>query len=185
MNYSAYTQLFREILTAQHPPAPYDNPDYFNYTKLNESRMKRWMKTMVIEEELKQLLEHLRVKQHWIIITEPWCGDASHIVPFLVRMTELSDTVTYELQLRDTEPFLINDYLTNGGKAIPKLISRDQQGNDLFVWGPRPSGAQQLMNRLKEEAADFERIKLELQNWYNNDKGNEIQSELKELLKSV
>lgn len=93
--------------------------------------------------------------------------------------------ITYDLQLRDSEPFLIEDYLTNGGKAIPKLISRDENGNDLFVWGPRPAGAQELMNRLKEENAEFETIKIELQNWYNHDKGKQIQSELKELLMSI
>lgn len=183
MKYSEYTQLFEQILTSENPPAPYDNPDYFNYTKLNESRMKRWVKTMKIDEELTSVLEAVQVKQHWIIITEPWCGDASHIVPFLIRFSEQSDKITYELQLRDTEPFLIDDYLTNGGKAIPKLISRDEYGNDLFIWGPRPEGAQSLMNRLKEENADFEKIKVELQNWYNNDKGAQIQRELKELLK--
>ncbi|MBC9813616.1 thioredoxin family protein [Crocinitomicaceae bacterium CZZ-1] len=182
MNYTEYTLLFEQILTAEAPAAPYDNPDYFNYTKLNESRMKRWTKTMVLEDELIQLLEKLSVRQHWIIITEPWCGDASHIVPFLVRMAELSPAITYELQLRDTAPFLIDSYLTNGGKAIPKLVSRDENGTDLFTWGPRPAGAQSLMNRLKEENAEFERIKIELQNWYNANKGKEIQEELKKML---
>lgn len=183
MKYNEYKQLFEQILTSESPAAPYDNPDYFNYTKLNESRMKRWEKTMSLDEELIQLLEKLQIKQHWIIITEPWCGDASHIVPFLVRFSELSSNITYELQLRDSEPFLIDEYLTNGGKAIPKLISRDENGNDLYVWGPRPVGAQTVMNQLKEQNADFETIKLELQNWYNADKGKQIQQELKELLK--
>ena len=182
MNYIEYTRLFEQILTTETPAAPYDNPDYFNYTKLNESRMKRWTKTMVLDDELVQLLEKLSVKQHWIIITEPWCGDASHIVPFLVRMAELSPAITYELQLRDTAPFLIDSYLTNGGKAIPKLVSRDATGTDLFTWGPRPAGAQELMNNLKAENAEFERIKIELQNWYNADKGKEIQEELKKVL---
>lgn len=185
MQYFEYLQLFDIILKNPNPPAPYDHPDYFNYTKLNESRMKRWLKTMELDKDLEQALKTVAVKQHWIVITEPWCGDASHIVPFLVRFVEQSPLISYELQLRDSEPFLIDNYLTSGGKAIPKLISRDESGNDLFVWGPRPSGAQDLMNRLKKENADFERIKIELQNWYNKDKGKEIQQELKEILKSV
>lgn len=185
MQYSEYVRLFGEILNSNNPSPPYNDPDYFNYTKLNESRMKRWVKTMELDNDLVGLLEGMTTSQHWIIITEPWCGDASHIVPFLVRTAGLSSIITYELQLRDSEPFLINSYLTNGGKAIPKLISRDENGNDLFTWGPRPAGAQDLMNRLKEENADFERIKVELQNWYNQDKGKEIQNELKTLLKKM
>lgn len=184
MKYDEYIQLFEEILTSSAPQAPYDEPDYFNYAKLNASRLKRWNKTMELDAELIQLVKNSK-KQHWIIITEPWCGDASHIVPFLVRIAENTDTISYELQLRDSAPFLIDNYLTNGGKAIPKLISRDENGLDLFIWGPRPAGAQEMMMQLKKEAAEFEKIKLELQNWYNQDKGKEIQNELKEILKSL
>lgn len=90
MKYNEYKQLFAQILNSEAPAAPYDNPDYFNYTKLNESRMKRWTKTMALNDDLKTVLENNQTKQHWIIITEPWCGDASHIVPFLVKMVELS-----------------------------------------------------------------------------------------------
>lgn len=182
MNYTEYLQLFKQILSSDNPQSPYDSPDFLNYTKLNDSRVKRWNKTMVIQDDFKQLLQKLKKKQHWIIITEPWCGDASHIVPFLVKFSELSTAISYELQLRDSEPFLIENYLTNGGKSIPKLISRDEDANDLFVWGPRPKGAQDLMNQLKNENAEFEKVKVELQNWYNHDKGVQIQNELKELI---
>lgn len=184
MNYSEYTQMIDEIVTSSQPQAPYDDPEYYNYTKLNDSRMKRWVKTMEIDSELLQLAKNAP-KQHWIIITEPWCGDAAHILPFLVRIADNSEgAITYELQLRDTAPFLINDYLTNGGKAIPKLISRDEHGKDLFVWGPRPAGAQQVMTQLKNDNWELENIKIELQNWYNNDKGKEVQNEVKVILKT-
>lgn len=177
-----YLALFDQILRGGVPVAPYDDPEYFNYTKLNESRFKRWLKTMELDSDLIKLLERIEEKQHWIIITEPWCGDASHVVPFLIRMAEIAPKISYELQLRDAEPFLIDSYLTNGGKAIPKIISRNESGEDVFVWGPRPAGAQALMNRLKQEEAPFETIKVELQNWYNADKGTEIKNELKAIL---
>lgn len=184
MKYNAYTQLFNEILNVSNPRAPYNDSEYFNYTKLNESRMKRWTKTMELDSELIQLVKNAP-QQHWVIITEPWCGDAAHIVPFLVRIAESSDgVISYELQLRDSAPFLIDSYLTNGAKAIPKLISRDEHGKDLFVWGPRPAGAQQVMTQLKNDNWELENIKIELQNWYNNDKGKEVQNELKVILKT-
>ena len=93
--------------------------------------------------------------------------------------------VTYELQLRDAEPFLINSYLTNGGKSIPKLIARNEDGTDLFTWGPRPAAAQALMDRLKKEGADFETIKTGLQNWYNADKGRSLQGELLQAVSAI
>jgi len=185
MNYQEYTELFEQILSAQSPNPPYDNQDYLNYTKLNRSRMHRWMKTAVIEEPLLEELKKISTPQHWIIISEHWCGDAAHIVPWLIKMTELTEKITYEIQLRDNEPFLINSYLTNGGKSIPKLIVRNELNEDIFVWGPRPQGAKQLMEQLNEQKADFETVKVELQNWYNNDKGIQIQQEIKHHLMNL
>ena len=178
MNYSEYTALFEEIIKSERPQPPYDNPDYLEYTRLNFSRMTRWNKTLQLNEELVNRLKGLDRRQHWIIIVEPWCGDVAHSLPFLVRLAEQSPMVSYELQLRDSEPFLINSYLTRGTKSIPKLIVRDEEGRDLFTWGARPEKAQQLMNELKAANTDWETTKVELQNWYNNDRGTSLQREL-------
>lgn len=178
MNYISYKELFDEILNNPNPAAPYKDAMYLDYTKLNRSRMKRWDKQLSLDEDLVSHLKKIKSPQYWIIISEPWCGDAAHIVPFLIRMTEQNEYLTYDIQLRDTEPFLIESYLTNNAKSIPKLIVRDEKGNDLFVWGPRPMQAQELMDNMKAVNADFETSKIALQNWYNEDKGISLNSEL-------
>lgn len=183
MNFETYHQLFDTILNDPQPSAPYDNPDYFNYTKLNASRSRRWLKTGVLSDELKTILHAISRPQHWIIITEPWCGDASHCVPFLHKMTQENPLIRVDYELRDQEPFRINEYLTNGGKSIPKLIIRDEAGNDLATWGPRPEGCQELYDRLKQENADLETLKIGLQQWYNENEGRELQEEIAALLK--
>jgi hypothetical protein len=178
MTYEAYQQLFDYILSKRHCEHPYDDEHYMNYTRLNQARMKRWDKHLELSEELIQGVKSLRTKQHWIIITEPWCGDAAHILPFLMRLVQHNLLITYELQLRDSPPFLIQSYLTNGSKSIPKLIVRDEKGNDIFTWGPRPKGAQELFYELRAQKADAESSKIALQNWYNNDKGISLCKEL-------
>lgn len=185
MNFSTYTQYFQDILSADKPNAPYDNPDYLNYTKLNWSRMNRWLKHGELLPEVKETINEVTSKQQWIIITEPWCGDAAHVVPFLQMISELNPLIEVTYELRDSEPFRINDYLTNGGKSIPKLIIRDEDGNDLATWGPRPVEAQQLNYRLKEENASGEEIKTTLQKWYNDDHGVAIQQEVIALVKQT
>jgi hypothetical protein len=137
---------------------------------------------MELEPDLVDALNDIEGPQHWIIISEPWCGDAAHCMPFLVAIAEKSPKVTYEIQLRDSEPHLINDYLTNGGKSIPKLVARDHDGKDLFTWGPRPSAAQEVFNKMKAENAIYDEITLKLQAWYNADKGQAIQQELLNLV---
>lgn len=178
MNFQQYQTLFQEILSNPDPIAPYDNADYLDYTKLNWSRQQRWLKTGVLDPVLSKAIADIKKPQQWIVITEPWCGDAAHTVPFIHMLTELNPLITASYQLRDAEPFLIEQYLTNGGKAIPKLIIRDEAGNDLVNWGPRPAACQEVYSMLTAEKADFERVKTELQKWYNQDKGVSFQQEL-------
>jgi hypothetical protein len=182
MTFNEYLATFESILSSTHPAAPYDQPDYFNYAKLNWSRMNRWLKQALPSEDIIETLAGIKEPQHWIVITEPWCGDAAHIIPFINMIAELNPLITIDYQLRDAEPFLINEHLTNGGKAIPKLVIRDATGHDIASWGPRPVDCQVLYIKLKAEHADFETMKTELQKWYNADRGIQIQEELNRLL---
>lgn len=184
MTYEEYTHYFDEILNTEHPIAPYDNPDFLNYAKLNHSRSNRWMKHGVLIDDAVRAVKELIEDQHWILITEPWCGDAAHSVPFIVKLAQLSSHIKLDIQLRDSGSE-IDSYLTNGGKAIPKLIIRNEKNEDREVWGPRPTECQELFNQLKEENKSFEEQKVALQNWYNNDKGISIQKELAKLINQV
>lgn len=186
MTFSEYLDYFERIITtpqeAQLPP--YDNAMYYDYTRLNWSRTNRWLKTAKLSDELVAAVLAIGSPQHWLIITEPWCGDAAHNVPLLHLAAAHNPLITVFYELRDSEPFSINSYLTNGGKSIPKLVIRDAEGKDLATWGPRPARCQQLYNILTAEKADFERVKTELQNWYNADKGAALMKELGDVLRS-
>lgn len=182
MNFQTYLEQFEQILNSPNPQAPYDNPDYFNYTKLNWSRMNRWLKKGEILPQVKEKIQSIQERQEWIVITEPWCGDASHIVPFIHMMAELNPLIHVDYELRDAEPFRINDYLTNGGKAIPKLIIKNADGKELATWGPRPADCQTLYKEMHDNKVPIEEVKIRLQNWYNEHQGVEIQEEITALL---
>lgn len=181
MTFEAYIEHFEDILNSKNPLAPYDNQDYLDYTKLNWSRMNRWLKNGIINTELKSKIEGISENQSWILITEPWCGDAAHSVPFIKMISDLNPKIKLDIQLRDTDSE-IDSYLTNGGKSIPKLIIRNEAGKDLAIWGPRPEKCQVVFQELKEKNADFDELKIALQNWYNENKGVDIQLELFNLL---
>lgn len=181
MNFQEYAALFDNILNAEKPTPPYDNADYFQYTKMNRSRMNRWLKQNPLTEETKAVIASISQKQQWIVITEPWCGDAAHIVPILYLMSGENDHISFSLQLRDSGSE-IEQYLTGGTRSIPILIVRDANGNDLFHWGPRPAAAKKVYEALKEKKADFEETKIALQQVYNSDKSTGIQQEVCTLL---
>lgn len=178
MNFQEYLSYFEAVLSNPEKYPAYMDPEYFNYTKLNWSRTNRWLKRFELNEDLKEKIVALDEPQKWILITEPWCGDAAHSVPQIVQIAALNPLLELEIQLRDEEPFLIDQYLTNGGKSIPKLIIRNVDGDDVFVWGPRPDALQQLFLELKDEGKTFADIKEVIQKWYNEDKGVALQKEL-------
>ncbi len=182
MTFEFYLQQFEDILNHPENHPTYQDEEYFQYTKMNWSRMGRWLKRFELSVDFQQFIAGVSQKQQWIIVTEPWCGDAAHSVPMLVKMAAQNPNITVDIQLRDSAPFLIDSYLTNGGKSIPILVVRDEEGRDIAVWGPRPKACQQLFLRLKEAGKDFSEIKEEIQKWYNADKGGEIQKEIQSLL---
>lgn len=183
MDFQAYLQKFDDILNTPTPVAPYDDPAFFEYTKLNRARLNRWLKQGKVDENIYSVIKQISKPQSWISITEPWCGDAAHIVPIIDMLAKINPLITVDYELRDSPPFRIENYLTNGSKSIPILIVKDENGIDLFHWGPRPKAANNLYNDLKERGTDLEEIKIALQNWYNIDKGQSLQNELLLLLK--
>lgn len=182
MQFEEYKSYFQDILQKPQQYDGYQDEEILMYTKLNWSRMNRWLKKFEPSDQAISFINAISEKQCWILITEPWCGDAAHSVPMIYQLIKNNPSITLDIQLRDSEPHTIENYLTNGGKSIPKLIIRNENGEDLAVWGPRPQGCTDLFVMMKDKGAEFEEIKEEIQKWYNHDKGVELQKELVSLL---
>ena len=166
----------------EHPGYSNYPQDYQPYIPLNKSRFLRIVKQGVIYQELTEVIRSINEKQDWIIITEPWCGDAAQIVPYLFKMAEQNPLINVEVQLRDSNSE-IDSYLSHGKMSIPKLIVRNQEGIDLFIWGPRPQQLEAIYLELKNKNENLDDMKTILQKWYNEDKGRGIQNEIMELIK--
>ncbi|MCC6383523.1 MAG: thioredoxin family protein [Bacteroidia bacterium] len=187
MTFQQYKAYFEKLLdkNAVNPSAPYDDPDYLEYTQLNWSRMNRWIKTGKLTDETKSALKAISQPQQWIVITEPWCGDAAHNVPFIELMSRENSLIRVSYELRDSEPFRIEQYLTNGTKSIPKLVIFDSENKEFASWGPRPEGCAAVYAEMKAQGTSPDSIKLEIQKWYNADKGISIQKEVTQLLQVI
>lgn len=88
--------------------------------------------------------EHLKI----LAITEDWCGDAMMVNPILRKIAEASD-IEVRCVSRDDNPELMDRYLTNGGKSIPKYIFLDDKGEVKGSWGPRSPKVQQMVEDKK------------------------------------
>lgn len=184
MTYQAYFKLTEELLGEGKTTGPNQTEDYVHYTNLNFHRMKRLYKTVTINSELATQIQSITLPQTWLVIAEAWCGDVAQNLPILQKMADLSENVELKITLRDENLHLMDLYLTNGGRSIPKLIALDNSTqNELFTWGPRPSTIQKVMNELKaENVSQISEIVEKIQIAYNADKSQSIQIEFLQLL---
>lgn len=159
--------------------------DLIEYTALNDQRMKRWDKTLKISEQVKEKVSGFNGDVTWLVLTESWCGDAAHVNPVINKIAELSDHIDLKFVYRDENEALMNEFLTNGGKSIPKLIMIDNASNKVTgTFGPRPKEATQLVkDYLAKHGEVTPEIKEQLQQWYNSDKGAKTIESLLDLLK--
>lgn len=186
ISYEAYRALVLSYAQEGKTSGTIQTADYINYTKLNESRMHRLDKTMQVIEEIKSSIEKIDTEYIWLVITETWCGDAAQVIPVINKMAELSAKIELRIVLRDENEALMNLFLTNGTKSIPKLIILNKKtGSVLADFGPRPAGATAFIKNYKATHGIVdETAKIELQKWYLSDKGVGIQKEIILLLKN-
>lgn len=184
MSYDQYVDLVSELTENNSTTGPDKSEAMANYTMLNDRRIKRWNKTVKVTEEAKNVVEGFDKDQTWLVLTESWCGDAAHIMPVINKVAELNDNINYRVVLRDENEALMNEFLTNGGKAIPKLIMIDNgSGEVVGTFGPRPSAATELVNAYKADHGKLTpEFKEDLQRWYNKDKGQTTIADLLNLL---
>lgn len=182
-SYSEYRVLIKNLLKKNQSTTKNGNEDLVEYSKLNDKRMDRLDKKTQISKEVQEVLKEISTRQTWLVLTEGWCGDAAQNLPVINKLAEFSDSISLKIVLRDENPELMNLFLTNGGKAIPKLISVDTDFNTLFTWGPRPSEATRIVNEFKEKQGKLTpEFKENLQIWYNKNKGENLANDLIKLI---
>lgn len=182
-SFDEYYSLFEELVSSESTTGPNKSESMVHYTKLNLSRMKRWMKSIELNQELIKEVEAIQSPQIWTVITESWCGDAAHILPWLNAIAERNELIELRIVLRDENPELMDQFLTDGiARSIPILIAEKTTGEYLYHWGPRPYSAQSMMIQAKKDQTPYSELSLALQKWYNANKGFEIQEELSKKL---
>ena len=185
MPYEQYIKLIEEELAEGRTTGPDQDEWLVNYARLNQQRMQRLNKTTVLVEELRQALDNLEKPQLWVVLTEGWCGDAAQIVPVIAKVAEYSHKIGLKLLLRDENPEIMDAYLTNGTRSIPKLIALEPKHlEELGTWGPRPKAAQAVVMEFKNSpnSGNKDEFTHAVHKWYADNKTLDTQHELLECL---
>lgn len=181
LSYDEYISLTERLDSEGRSTGEDQSPERIEYTKLNAQRMRRIHKTTDV---MKDFVDVLKEKQHWVLIVEPWCGDAANMVPLIGKIAEVSHKISLHILLRDEHADVMDEYLTNGARSIPMLIALNEEYEEKFVWGPRPLELQNMVLETKRTGVfDMDELKKNIQLWYFNDKTYSTQKELLELSK--
>ncbi|MFD2563239.1 thioredoxin family protein [Aquimarina rubra] len=183
-SYEEYKNTVSKLLSEGKSTGQEQSEALTNYSMLNDRRMKRLDKTLKINGSVAEAFSTVNTNITWLVLTEGWCGDAAQSLPVINKLSEMNEGIDLRIISRDEHDELMNNFLTNGGKSIPKLIAYNKETQEVVnTWGPRPSIATKMVNDYKEANGSLDaQFKQDLQVWYNKDKGNNIAEDLVELL---
>lgn len=184
ISYQEYRELVENLAKTEKSTGLLQPEAYINYTLLNHRRMKRWDKTLQFNEETVKKIQSFNRDINWLVLTESWCGDASPALPVMNKISQINSKIAFKIILRDENLELMDQFLTNGSRSIPKLIAiQPETGEVIGTWGSRSKNATKLVEDFKMEhgtlTAEFRES---LQIWYNKDRGESIVSDLLQLL---
>ena len=187
VSYADYRKKVTSLIAEGKSTGHTQSEDLLKYSELNETRMNRLEKTIEVTDEVKTKLQTLDKKYIWLVLSEGWCGDAAQIVPVIHKLAEVTDKVELKIALRDDNDALMQHFLTNGTRAIPKLVIIDAETLAIIAdWGPRPEPAKNIIVDYKAtHGVVDDTAKTALQKWYLNDKGISIQNEILALMKTA
>ena len=186
LSYANYRDLIDSLLKSGKTTGEDHSVSMLHYTSLNVQRMNRIEKSVVLSKGLIEAIQKLKKNYLLLVITEGWCGDAAQIVPLFEKMTEVMPK-KFDLRFifRDTHLPLMDQYLTNGGRAIPALLLMDADGELICKWGPRPAILQQLLQGWRIETPEHDVWSEKLHLWYARDRTHTTQLELTALVENL
>ncbi len=183
ITYAQYREMIDILLAENKTTGQNHSESMVEYTRMNMQRMRRVEKTTVLEDDLVQLMLSLQTPMIWVILTEAWCGDAAQNIPAIVKIADASSLVEVKLLLRDENTALMDAYLTNGGRSIPKLIALNANTLEVLgTWGPRPEEIQGFVMDAMKNNMPFPEMAEKLHGWYAKDSSKSLQKEFIDLI---
>jgi hypothetical protein len=184
MSYEEFRTLIEEQLESGKTTGTKQSEDLTEYTRLNQQRMTRLDKTTELNSSLKEKLQDVQKPLIWLVLAEGWCGDVAQNLPVIAKIANESPNITLKILLRTENTDIMDQYLTNGGRSIPKLVCFDADTLDeKGTWGPRPDKFQKKAMQWKDEPnTTHEEWAEKLHKWYAKDQSQTLQSDFEKLL---
>ncbi len=185
LTYDQYHTLMQEQAAASAEGLNAEAAEKLEFTKLNLHRSERIGRTYKAPAQIKELIATITTPQTWLVLTEPWCGDSAQCLPYMAELARLNSNISLRMILRDDNPDIMDQFLTDGKRSIPRLVIFDVNGCQITDWGPRPADAQVVFNDAKEAGLEKKDVLEKLHLFYGRNRGAALEEEFRYLLSGL
>lgn len=186
ISYEDFISLNQTLLKEGKTTGLLQDAEHVEFGRINLTRMARLDKTIKLQDQLLENLSRLKTHHSIVVITEGWCGDSAQNAPIFALLPKHTQQLSVLFLIRDEHPELMDQYLTKGSRSIPKIICFETESlTEKWVWGPRPKKLQTEVEQMVAKGLSKEERGLFTQNWYNQNKTEELQNEINTLVQSL
>ncbi|GAB5521186.1 MAG: hypothetical protein RhofKO_34370 [Rhodothermales bacterium] len=156
---------------------------YQFYALYNQGRTTNVTEAFAPSKAIEAAIGQVKRPMHWFVLTEDWCVDSAFALPMIVKLAALSKHITLKILPRDANLDMMDRYLTDGARSIPKLIAFDPStGEEVFQWGPRPAGLHKAREAWKADGVEGKELSKRGADWYEEGGWRQVEDELLALL---
>ena len=185
LDYESYTAHWKEKLDRPLKGMDRIERRYHFYTKYNDERAGRVERAYEMSTRLMAKVDAIKEPQIWMVLTEDWCVDSAYALPVFYAAATRNSKINIRILTRDANLDIMDQYLTNEARSIPKLVIFSVDGEELGQWGPRPSTLHALRTDLKDSGEQGNIISQKSVEWYEAGGWQEVDTELANMLATI
>lgn len=185
LTFEQYIAIWQERLAQPMKGMDREARRYLFYRRYNMERAGRVEAAYEMSDALKAAVDAIDAPQSWLVLTEDWCVDSAFSLPIISEAISHNPNVNMRILLRDENLDVMDRYLTNGGRSIPKLVVFDEAGQELMDWGPRPDALTRARAAWASEGVEGAMISQRSITWYEAGGWHHVDAELADALNTV
>ncbi|MEZ4700317.1 MAG: thioredoxin family protein [Rhodothermales bacterium] len=143
-----------------------DQRKYVFYSRYNWERQQRTIAAYRMSDSLARAVDAIEERQDWVLITEDWCVDSAYALPVIQASVARNPLLSLHILPRDANLDVMDRYLTNGARSIPRLVVFGEAGRECFIWGPAPDALIEARNGWKAAGVPGPEISQRKVDWY-------------------
>lgn len=184
LTYEAYQQRWADKLAMPLQGMDKEARKYLFYSRYNWERQQRVLDAYEISPALIQAVQSLPAPQSWFVLTDDWCLDSAFALPVIQSAASAAGNTSLVLLPRDNHLGVMDRYLTNGARSIPKLVAFGPDGEACFAWGPAPAELTALRLGWQADGVPGAEISQRKLAWYEDAGWDKIDASLAETIQA-